>query len=227
MLKRIDSGSKGWRMNVEVARAAAQGPRRRWTIRFVSRRTWWALAFLLVAALIVFGANAGRMLVIDSPQPSDVIIVLAGETDHRPARALELLDQGYARRLLIDVPVEDKEFEYTERQLAEQYIRSRPEAAQLGICPIEGLSTREESHDVEKCLAQERGSRILIVTSDYHTHRALSIFRREIPGKTFSVAAAYDSTQYGTHWWARRQWAKTWLYEGLRWFWWILVERWH
>jgi hypothetical protein len=185
------------------------------------------LAFLLAAALVGFGANAGKMLVIDFPQPSDVIIVLAGETDYRPARALELLDQGYARRLLIDVPVEGKDFGYTERQLAEQYLRSRPEAAQLGICPIEGLSTREESHDVEKCLATEQGSRILIVTSDYHTHRALSIFRREIPGKTFSVAAAYDSTQYGTRWWAHRQWAKTWLYEWLRWFWWVLVERWH
>lgn len=61
---------------------------------------------LLVAGLIVFAANAGKMLVVDSPQPSDVIVVLAGETDSRPARALELLDQGYARRLLIDVPVD-------------------------------------------------------------------------------------------------------------------------
>lgn len=189
-------------------------------------RGWWAVAVLLMAGLIVFAANAGMMLVVDSPQPSDVIVVLAGETDYRPARALELLDQGYARRLLIDVPADLEVFGFTQEGLAEQYEHSRPEAAQLGICPIEGLSTRDESHDVEKCLAKEQGSRILIVTSDYHTHRALSIFRHEIHGKTFSIAAAYDSTQFGTHWWTHRQWAKTWVDEWLRWFWWTLVERW-
>ena len=190
------------------------------------RRRWCAVAVLLVAALIVLAANAGKMLVVDSPQPSDVIVVLAGETDYRPARALELLDQGYAQRLLIDVPADAKIFGLTAEQLAEQYELSRPEAVQLGICPIEGLSTRDESHDVEKCLAKEQGSRILIVTSDYHTHRALSIFRHELPGKTFSIGAAYDGTQFGTRWWARRQWAKTWVDEWLRWFWWTLVERW-
>lgn len=197
------------------------------TMDLAKRRRWWVLALLLIVALIVFAVNAGKMLVIDAPQPSDVIVVLAGETDSRPARALELLDRGYARRLLIDVPAQDRIFGFTAEQLAEQYEHSRPEAAQLGICPIEGLSTREESHDVEECLAKEQGTRILIVTSDYHTHRALSIFRREIPGKTFSIAAAYDSTQFGTSWWAHRQWAKTWFDEWLRWFWWALVERWY
>jgi hypothetical protein len=191
------------------------------------RRKWWFLALLLAAALIAVAANAGKMLVVDSPQRSDVIVVLAGETDARPARALELLDQGYARRLLIDVPADSTIFGFTAEQLAEQYEHSRPESAQLGICPIEGLSTREESHDVERCLAKEQGTRILLVTSDYHTHRALSIFRREIPDKTFSIAAAYDSTQFGTRWWTHRQWAKTWFDEWLRWFWWVLVERWH
>ncbi len=68
--------------------------------------------------------------------------------------------------------------------------RAFPQAASVRICPIEGLSTREEAHDVEKCLAGEEGRRVLIVTSDFHTRRALSIFRQEVPGKIFSVAAA-------------------------------------
>ena len=196
-----------------------KGGRKRWVVAV-------ALMVVLIGALTLFAAHAGKMMVIDSPQPSDVIVVLAGETDARPARALELLDRGYARRLLIDVPAEDRIFGVTAEQLAEQYERSRPESAQLGICRIEGLSTREESHDVERCLAKEQGTRILIVTSDYHTHRALSIFRREIPGKTFSIASAYDSTQFGTRWWTHRQWAKTWFDEWLRWLWWAVVERW-
>lgn len=195
--------------------------------RMGRRRRSGVLVLLAAVALILFAADAGKMLVIDSPQPSDVIVVLAGETGVRPARALELLDQGYAPRLLIDVPADGTTFGFSAQELAERYEHNRPESAKLGICPVEGLSTREETHDVERCLAKEQGTRILLVTSDYHTHRALSIFRREIPAKTFSVAAAYDSEQFGTRWWAHRQWAKTWFDEWLRWFWWALVERWH
>ena len=58
------------------------------------------LALMVAVVLVVFAANAGRMLVVDSPQRSDVILVLAGETELRPARALELLGQGYGRRVV-------------------------------------------------------------------------------------------------------------------------------
>src|SRR5579859_904032 len=107
------------------------------------------VAFLAVM-LVAFAAEAGRWLVVDAPQSSDVILVLAGETDRRPARALELLDQGYGRRLVIDVPVSSKIYDLDQVQLAERYIQGLPEAASIRVCPIEGLSTREEAHDVEK-----------------------------------------------------------------------------
>ena len=110
---------------------------------------------MLAAILLVFAASAGRLLVVDAPQPSDVILVLAGETDHRPARAVQLLQQGYARSVVIDVPAEARVFGSTELQLAEKYVQSLPQASAIRICPIEGLSTRDESHDAAKCLARE------------------------------------------------------------------------
>jgi hypothetical protein len=192
------------------------------------RRRIWFVAGLAGAFVIltIFAANAGRILVVDAPQSSDVIVVLAGETDVRPARALQLLDQGYARRVLIDVPAASKIYKFTQLQLAEEYVQGLPQSAAVGVCPIEGLSTRDESHDVQKCLSQEQGSRVLIVTSDFHTRRSLSIFRHEIPGKSFATAAARDATQFGTRWWTHRQWSKTCVDEWLRLLWWNAVERW-
>lgn len=180
----------------------------------------------LTALLLAFMLHAGGLLVVDEPQPSDVILVLAGETDRRPARALELRAQGYGRRVLLDVPAAAKTYGFTEVQLASQYIRTLPQAASVEICPIDGLSTRDESHDVARCLANQEGNRILIVTSEFHTRRALSIFRHEVHGKSFSVAAARDDIQFGTNWWTHRQWAKTCVDEWLRLLWWTLVERW-
>ncbi len=194
----------------------------------MSGRKWWrVVALLLAVMMLVFAANAGRMLVVDAPQPSDVILVLAGETDRRPARALQLLDQGYGRRVVIDVPAAAKIYDSNQLQLAQKYVQNLPQAASIRICPIEGLSTREESHDAEKCLASEPGNRILIVTSEFHTRRALSIFRHEINGKSFSVAVARDEAQFGTRWWTQRQWAKTCLDEWMKLVWWTAIERWH
>jgi len=163
---------------------------------------------------------------VDDPQASDVMVVLAGETDRRPALAMELMHRGYARRMLIDVPANARVFDTSLVQLAERYFHELPEAAKVRICRIEGLSTRDESRDLAKCLVQEDASRILIVTSDYHTRRALSIVRHEIQGKSFSIAAAHDDSEFGVRWWTNRQWAKTCLYEWLRLLWWRAVDRW-
>jgi uncharacterized SAM-binding protein YcdF (DUF218 family) len=176
--------------------------------------------------LVVFADNAGRVLVVDAPERSDVIVVLAGETDRRPARALELLRQGYGRRVVMDVPATARVFDSTEVALAGQWVQHLPQAAAIAICPTRGLSTQDEAHDVEKCLAREEGSRILLVTSDFHTRRAGSVFRHEIREKSFATAAAYDETQFGTRWWTHRQWAKTLVDEWLRLLWWTAVDRW-
>jgi hypothetical protein len=181
---------------------------------------------IVFCLLLVFAACAGKLLVVDDPQPADVILVLAGETDRRPARALELLDKGYAPRMVIDVPASEKFFGFTAEELAEKYVAQLPQAAKVRICPIIGLSTRDESHDAANCLAGDKADRVLIVTSDYHTRRALSILRHELPGKSFSVGAAYDPMQYGTLWWTHRQWAKTFFDEWLRMVWWNAVDRW-
>ncbi|MGA7219862.1 MAG: ElyC/SanA/YdcF family protein [Candidatus Sulfotelmatobacter sp.] len=146
-----------------------------------SRAWFWPVIAFLGVLLAIFAAKAGAFLIIDSPQPSDVILVLAGETDRRPQRALQLLGQAYSRRIVLDVPTNSRLYEFTEIQLAERYVHDLPEAAAIGICPIDGLSTRDESKDAEKCLQREGAKRVLIVTSDFHTRRALDVFRRELP----------------------------------------------
>ena len=185
-----------------------------------------SIAIFALVLGVSFALDAGRILVLDAPQPADLILVLAGETDRRPARALELLHQGLGKRVLIDVPADVKIYDTLQLDVAEKYVRGLSESASVRICPIVGLSTREETQDVEKCLTPEDGSRILIVTSDFHTRRALSIFRHQLRNKTFSVAAAHQSTEFGTRWWTHRQWAKTFAGEWTKVIWWNCVERW-
>lgn len=102
---------------------------------WAGKRVWMAGGVVLALLLVELAANAGRLLIVDSPQPSDVILVLAGETDRRPARALELLDRGYGRRVVIDVPAAASIYGFSQVTLAEEYIQRLPQAASLAICP--------------------------------------------------------------------------------------------
>ncbi len=172
-------------------------------------------------------AKAASFLVVDAPRPSDVILILAGETHRRPERALQPLAQGYGRRRVLDVPANSTIYEFTQIQLAQKYVQDLPQqGASVSICPINGLSSKDEAKDAEKCLAREIGKSVLIVTSDFHTRRASSIFQRELPAYQYSVAAARDEGQFGVRWWTRRQWAKTLVDEWLRLIWWKIVDEW-
>jgi DUF218 domain len=192
----------------------------------------WFLALALFGVLAAgLAVRAGSFLLMDAPLPSDVILVLAGETDRRPERALQLLAQGYGRRVLLDVPAGAKIYDSDEVQLAQKYIqdlqvKDLPRGASISICPINGLSTKDESKDAEECLAREGDRSVLIVTSDFHTRRALSVFRREVPAHEYSIAAARDEAQFGARWWTHRQWAKTLADEWLKLVWWKMVDQW-
>jgi hypothetical protein len=195
------------------------------THRRLNLKRWIAVA-LVAGFSLCLASRAGSFLVLDEPRTSDLILVLAGETDRRPQRALELLAQGYGRRILLDVPNNARVFGSTEMELADKYVHDLPQAALISICPIDGLSTKAESKDVERCLAHESAQRILIVTSDFHTRRALSIFRRELPGHEYSAAAARDDAAFGDRWWTHRQWAKTFTDEWLKVIWWKAIDQW-
>jgi hypothetical protein len=190
------------------------------------KRPWLVACALLAGLLVWAGAKAGGFLVLDEPRESDVILVLAGETNRRPERARQLLSQGYGRRIVLDVPVEARIYEFTQLQLAQKYVQDLPEGVSISVCPIEGLSTKDESRDAEKCIAKAGGGSVLIVTSDFHTRRALSVFRREAPGHEYSVAAARDDAQFGVRWWTHRQWAKILVDEWMRLIWWKVVDQW-
>jgi uncharacterized SAM-binding protein YcdF (DUF218 family) len=185
-----------------------------------------ALVLICVAMAVFAAAFSGRFLVVNGPQKADVILVLAGETQFRPARALELLRQGYAPGMILNVPTQARIYQWSQTELAAKYVAGLPEAKAISMCAIAGLSTKDEALDSRPCLQARGAHRVLIVTSSYHTRRALSIFRHELPEYTFSIAAAHNPQEFGVHWWQHREWAKTDFYEWARLAWWEGVDRW-
>ena len=189
------------------------------------------LRVILIAILslcLLFSVTSGGWLVVDNVQKADVIVALAGETDRRPRRGLELLVQGYAPRLLLDVPATEKFYDLSEVDLAQRYAQKLPlrPGQSVAVCPVLGLSTKAETQDVARCLEKSGVHSILVVTSDYHTRRALSTFQRQLPRYRIYVTSAPDPLQFNSSWWQNRQWAKVNFDEWIRLAWWEAVDRW-
>jgi DUF218 domain len=187
------------------------------------------IQFILFLAVVLIGsfmATSGAFLVVNDPRKSDMIVVLGGDTDRRPARGIELLSQGFAPHLILNVPAGAYVYRTSELDLAQQWIQGLPQAQSISICPIRGTSTKAEAEEASRCLQPFGARRVLLVTTDFHTARALSIFKHRVPNYEYSIAASFDLNEFGPHWWQRREWAKTNFDEWLRRVWWELVDRW-
>jgi uncharacterized SAM-binding protein YcdF (DUF218 family) len=185
------------------------------------------LLFLIVVA--VLAVASGPMLVSDHAEKSDVIVVLGGDRNEiRYNRAVELLRAGYGERLLLDADLDWEFFGRTEVEYASEFLEHAPEdiRAKVQVCPYDADSTFEEVESVTQCLKRLRVHSALLVTSTYHTRRALSTFRKREPDYRWSATGAPDPYAWSLHWWQHREWAKTHVGEWERMIWWQLVDRW-
>jgi uncharacterized SAM-binding protein YcdF (DUF218 family) len=194
------------------------------------RRGIWGTALLsLVCALLIFALCAGRLLVRDRPEKSDAIVVLAGDSqDQRYRRGMELLRSGYGGHLFVDASSDSSFFGHTPAEYAENFLRqdAGDMAGKVSVCPFEEDGTVTETRYVVKCLEPLHARAVLLVTSDWHTARALSIFTNRLPQYHWSVAPAHDDRLFGVRWWQHREWAKTTFLEWIKVVWWNAVDRW-
>jgi uncharacterized SAM-binding protein YcdF (DUF218 family) len=181
---------------------------------------------LLLLALVV--ALGGQFLVVERPRKADVIVVVGGEGNLRIQRGLQLLREGYAPRLVITARTTWHLFGWTEADLARQFVSQlEPGLAQVtSVVQISALCTWEEAAQVKEYLTAMGVRSALLVTSQYHSRRALSVFRRVLPEIECGIVAVPEPYVFGTHWWQHREWAKSTFHEWTRLLWWTAVDRW-
>lgn len=188
------------------------------------------IAAVIAAAAIFLIVQSGAYLVVDHPEKSDAIVVLAGDrNDVRYWRGMELLRAGYGNQMILDAATERMYGRTYAEYAAEFAVRTSGKLApQISVCTINYDSTLLEAADVAGCLArlQPPPRAAVLVTSDFHTRRALSTFGKRLPQYHWSVAAAHDEHLFGQPWWKRREWAKINITEWQKLLFWELWERW-
>lgn len=202
----------------------------------VRHSPFWIAAIVLVFVAILVGLGfeyGASFLRVNAAEHADAILVLAGGMDDsRYWRGIELMKAGYAPRMILDAEDSGGKYGKSNAQLAREFL-DRIHDQNTSVCSVYADSTYGETQDVARCLASLKLSSVLIVTSDYHTRRALSIFKARLPHYHWSIADAYAPAEdggkqrmAGDNWWKNRRWAKTVLEEWQKLIWWELVDRW-
>lgn len=176
-----------------------------------------AVAGLLLAAVLLLPhllAAAGSYLVDASdPVEADAVFVLAGDaTGRRIVRAAELVRDGFAPAVIVSGP--DGFYGAYECDLAIAYAVQQGFPEEYFIHFEHHAASTEEEADAAAIEVRKRGIRkLLIVTSNFHTRRALKQFRRVMPDIELTMVAAPDASFAPEDWWKRRQAQKVFFFE--------------
>ncbi len=171
------------------------------------------LLLLAVVVLALFFARfalmraAGHWLVVsDVLQPSNAIIQLSGDNyeGDRAARAAQLYKQGWAP---VIVASGSEIRPYLSESDLEQHDLEADGVPAGAIIPFHqtDLYTLQESRDLLRLCRQRHWTRVIVVTSNYHTRRSRYIFRHVFPPSiAVRVSPADDAGFQPDGWWRTR-----------------------
>jgi len=183
------------------------------------------LSLILLIAIVAVFLSIGNWLVVnDDINKSDVIIVISGGQGERVKHAVKLFQEHFADTLIISgCPGEEN---------INEAIPMRDMAVQLGVSSgniildvleRHGLGTGVQAVTIREIMKKHHFKSAILVTSNYHTRRALFIFKRAFKNTDIklSVTNPADGTFKPKEWWKSKKNFKRGVIEivKLLWYW--------
>lgn len=164
--------------------------------------------------------GAGYYLVVRDPiKSSEAVAVLSGGGIERMDHAAKLIEQNYAKRLIItetgslDPSSGTKISKLMEEQAAQRGIRK----VYVNVTDGESRSTREEAYAILKLMQTKEWGRVIVVTDSFHSRRTKVIFTDIFRGTGIRVSVnPVDAPDYWYHpatWWVDAQSREATIYE--------------
>lgn len=162
----------------------------------------------IIGAFVVAVAIIGSALTytwfidpsVDEPQAADAVVMLGGGRGERLALALDLIDRDMAPVLAI--------MNGLQWSKGIELCLSDDQPFEI-VCPGDVPNTRGEAREIA-ILAEERGwDSIILVTSDFHIHRATTHVSRCFDGTIYRIAAGNDFSPSRWIFAIGREWAGT------------------
>lgn len=179
------------------------------------RRRILKIVLLALVAWTIVAALAARFLMVSEPlDTADAIVVMSGSSAYveRTQKAAQLYREGRAPMVLLtddhtrggwDNAQQRNPF-FVERAMQE-LIKSGVAADRIEIVPGNAESTREEALIIKDYAANKNLKSVLIVTSSYHSRRALRTLRGAVRDNGIMVGVEPVMPPPSMFWWLRAE----------------------
>jgi uncharacterized SAM-binding protein YcdF (DUF218 family) len=172
---------------------------------------------MAIVAAVAASCYAARGLILlalgmwldvgERPQKADFIMILAGDENNRPYLAAALVRAGCAGKALvakgdISCAVSEGIVPPADEIIRRVLLSYGTAAENIITLPVAAATTYDEARALANFLEKKTNSRVLIVTTHYHTRRARWIFSKILGDmqKISFVSAPTDKFQLATWW---------------------------
>lgn len=170
-----------------------------------------ALVLVLVA---LAWANAGAALIVEDPlQPASAIVVFGGKLPFRAMQAATLYSSGSAPQVWLtqgsrsaaEIEMERLGFRPTLEHVYSQAVLERMgvPASAIHVLPSRNNNTASEVRTIAAYARAAGASRVILVTSSYHSRRVRSLWNRLVGERPEAVVRITRAEPFDAHrWWA-------------------------
>ncbi len=171
------------------------------------------ILLLVIVAWIIVAWLAARALVVSEPlAAADAIVVLSGSSAYveRTHKAAQLYREGRAPLVLLTndrtrggwSSAQQRNPFFVERA-TDELVKAGVPADRIRIVPGIADSTRDEALIIKDYAVTENFRTVLVVTSSYHSRRALRSLRQVFAGTTTTVGLEPTPPSPAVFWWLR------------------------
>lgn len=190
---------------------------------------WLFIIFFILFSLFCFKNSllvnyANFFIINNAKKGSDLILILSGNVLTRAPHAFKLVEDGYSSRIMItkmrwyQLPHGLKypnEIELANKIKQKYKINEKIEVLP-SLKPLGASSTFDEAYDLKDFLIKNKLSKIILVTDENHSRRALMAFKKTLRNnlnvKLF-VSAAPNDIYNKYNWWQSDLGLKTYILE--------------
>lgn len=184
----------------------------------MKRRLKFGITFVVIGVgWVLLAPSLANYLIVEKPlEHADAIIVLSGSSVYkeRTRKAAQLYKQGVASQIIITDDGEHAGWLSNEQTNPAFVELEQRELIANGVMPdaitvLPGLvsGTDQEAKAFENEITARPVNSVLIVTSAYHTRRAIRIFEKILAGKNVEIGIVHappgEQTPNPNYWWIK------------------------
>ncbi len=166
---------------------------------------------------------------------ADLILILSGNPQTRPAKAIELIKDGYSSKLMVTnekvYAQKHKELIRSDTDLVLEIVKSSD--LNISILPSTkggATSTFDEAYDLITYLKKYKLKHIILVTDKFHTRRAYYAFNKifakyKIEGIKLEIAGANNAIYSENNWWTKERGISSYILEPIKFLFYIFNSK--